>query len=100
MWLLPKGTWHSRITSAAWQFRSKQRAVLGGKPGAQDQRAVLLEVVVHILELMRLTRLRGRDPSERTQRTLKLRRDKTCPVCGEAPSITTYVDYEGFCNVR
>jgi molybdopterin/thiamine biosynthesis adenylyltransferase/rhodanese-related sulfurtransferase len=30
-------------------------------------------------------------------RTLKLRRDKTCPVCGEAPSITRYVDYEGFC---
>ncbi|GAB4215134.1 MAG: molybdopterin-synthase adenylyltransferase MoeB [Sandaracinaceae bacterium] len=31
-------------------------------------------------------------------RTLKLRRDKACPVCGEAPSITRYVDYEGFCS--
>ncbi|MBN8612193.1 MAG: molybdopterin-synthase adenylyltransferase MoeB [Deltaproteobacteria bacterium] len=32
-------------------------------------------------------------------RTLKLRRDKDCPLCGESPSITKYVDYEGFCNV-
>lgn len=31
-------------------------------------------------------------------RTLKLRRDKTCPACGESPTITQYVDYEGFCR--
>jgi molybdopterin/thiamine biosynthesis adenylyltransferase/rhodanese-related sulfurtransferase len=31
-------------------------------------------------------------------RTLKLRRDPSCPVCGEAPTITGYVDYEGFCS--
>jgi sulfur-carrier protein adenylyltransferase/sulfurtransferase len=30
---------------------------------------------------------------------LKLRRDKTCPVCGDAPTITQYIDYEGFCNL-
>ncbi len=30
-------------------------------------------------------------------RTLKLRRDPSCPVCGEQPTITQYVDYEGFC---
>ena len=30
---------------------------------------------------------------------LKLRRDKTCPVCGEAPTITSYIDYEGFCSI-
>jgi sulfur-carrier protein adenylyltransferase/sulfurtransferase len=30
---------------------------------------------------------------------LKLRRDKSCPVCGEAPTITSYIDYEGFCNL-
>ncbi|MFO0551810.1 MAG: molybdopterin-synthase adenylyltransferase MoeB [Polyangiaceae bacterium] len=28
---------------------------------------------------------------------LKLRRDRTCPACGDAPTITGYVDYEGFC---
>jgi sulfur-carrier protein adenylyltransferase/sulfurtransferase len=30
-------------------------------------------------------------------RTLKLRRDPDCPVCGERPTITEYIDYEGFC---
>jgi molybdopterin/thiamine biosynthesis adenylyltransferase len=32
-----------------------------------------------------------------TFRTLKLRRDKSCPACGENPTITGYIDYEGFC---
>ncbi|WP_437581289.1 molybdopterin-synthase adenylyltransferase MoeB [Sorangium sp. So ce887] len=30
---------------------------------------------------------------------LKLRRDKTCPACGESPTITSYIDYEGFCMI-
>ncbi len=30
-------------------------------------------------------------------RTLKLRRDKACPACGENPTIKGYIDYEGFC---
>lgn len=30
---------------------------------------------------------------------LKLRRDTTCPVCGDAPTITSYIDYEGFCSI-
>jgi sulfur-carrier protein adenylyltransferase/sulfurtransferase len=30
-------------------------------------------------------------------RELKLRRSPECPVCGPAPSITKYIDYEGFC---
>lgn len=28
---------------------------------------------------------------------VKLRRDPECPVCGEHPTITSYIDYEGFC---
>jgi len=32
-------------------------------------------------------------------RTMKLRRDPQCPVCGDKPSITSYIDYEGFCSV-
>ena len=32
-------------------------------------------------------------------RMLKLRKDKSCPVCSEVPSITSYIDYEGFCSV-
>ncbi|MGF1468243.1 MAG: molybdopterin-synthase adenylyltransferase MoeB [Sandaracinaceae bacterium] len=30
-------------------------------------------------------------------RTLKLRRDPCCTVCGERPTVTSYIDYEGFC---
>lgn len=30
-------------------------------------------------------------------RSLKLRRDKNCPVCGDNPTIKEYIDYEGFC---
>lgn len=30
-------------------------------------------------------------------RELKLRRNRECPVCGDAPSITSYIDYESFC---
>ena len=30
-------------------------------------------------------------------RTFKLRRNPHCPVCGDHPTITEYIDYEGFC---
>ncbi len=30
---------------------------------------------------------------------LKLRRDPGCPVCGDQPTITDYVDYDEFCGV-
>jgi len=30
-------------------------------------------------------------------REVKLRRDPACPACGEHPTITEYIDYEGFC---
>lgn len=32
-------------------------------------------------------------------RTLKLRRDPKCVVCGDAPSVTTLIDYEVFCGL-
>ncbi len=30
-------------------------------------------------------------------RTLKLRRDPQCPICGDNPTITEFIDYEQFC---
>ncbi len=42
-------------------------------------------------------RLLTYDSLRMTFRTLKLRRDKTCPTCGENPTIREYIDYEGFC---
>jgi len=32
-------------------------------------------------------------------RELKLRRAPDCPVCGPSPTITKYIDYEGFCAI-
>lgn len=32
-------------------------------------------------------------------RELRVRRAPECPVCGPVPSITSYVDYEGFCGL-
>jgi molybdopterin/thiamine biosynthesis adenylyltransferase len=37
------------------------------------------------------------DALETSFREVKLRRDPKCPVCGENPTITDYIDYEGFC---
>ncbi len=37
------------------------------------------------------------DALEGTFREVRLRRDPGCPVCGENPTITEYIDYEGFC---
>jgi adenylyltransferase/sulfurtransferase len=33
-------------------------------------------------------------------RELKLRRDPECPVCGDAPTVTTLIDYEQFCGLK
>ena len=32
-------------------------------------------------------------------RTMKLRRDPACPICGDNPPITALIDYEQFCGV-
>ena len=39
------------------------------------------------------------DVLEMTFRSLTLRRDPACPICGDAPSIKELVDYEQFCGV-
>ncbi len=32
-------------------------------------------------------------------REFKIRKDPACPVCGESPTVTELIDYEGFCGV-
>ena len=46
-----------------------------------------------------LNRLLLYDALEMKFRELKLRRDPACPVCGEHPTITELIDYEGFCGL-
>ena len=31
-------------------------------------------------------------------RTVKLRRDPKCPLCGDNPTVTELIDYEAFCG--
>jgi len=38
------------------------------------------------------------DALEMSYRTLKVRKDPECPVCGKNPSITELIDYEAFCG--
>lgn len=33
-------------------------------------------------------------------RTVKVPKDKDCPICGERPTVTKLIDYEQFCGVR
>src|SRR6266508_3829501 len=37
------------------------------------------------------------DALDTSFREVRLRRDPKCPACGEHPTITEYIDYEGFC---
>jgi len=44
-------------------------------------------------------RLMVYDALEMTYRTIKVRKDPECPICGKNPSITELIDYEVFCGV-
>jgi adenylyltransferase/sulfurtransferase len=33
-------------------------------------------------------------------RELKLRRDRSCPVCGDHPTVTKLIDYQEFCGIK
>lgn len=44
-------------------------------------------------------RLLRYDALEMRFREYKLRRDPSCPVCGNRPSITELIDYEAFCGI-
>ena len=43
-------------------------------------------------------RLQMFDALEGTFTEISLRRDPDCPVCGESPTITSYIDYVEFCQ--
>ncbi len=39
------------------------------------------------------------DALQMTFRTLKLKRDPACPVCGDNPTVTALIDYDQFCGI-
>src|SRR3989449_4645213 len=45
-------------------------------------------------------RLKLYDALEMDLKTIKVRKDPKCPVCGENPTVTELIDYEEFCGIR
>jgi adenylyltransferase/sulfurtransferase len=39
------------------------------------------------------------DALDMDSRTVKIRRDPECPICGDNPTINELIDYEAFCGV-
>ena len=76
-----------------------EAGVLGVLPGmvGTAQATEAIKIVLGQGEPL-VGRLLTYDSLKMTFRTLKLRRDKDCPVCGEHPTIKEYIDYEGFCS--
>lgn len=75
--------------------------VLGALPGIIGS-IQALEVIKLITGLGQplLGRLLCFDTLVMQTRTIRLRRDEQCPVCGLQPTITAPIDYEGFCGLK
>lgn len=75
-----------------------EAGVLGILPGVVGtlQATEAIKVLLGKGELLN-GRLLQYDSMGMTFRVFKLRRNKMCPACGEHPTITDYIDYEGFC---
>ncbi len=74
--------------------------VLGVLPGIMGtiQATEVIKLILGIGEPL-IGRLLLFDALEMSMRTLKLRRDPNCPICGENPTIHELIDYEEFCGV-
>jgi molybdopterin/thiamine biosynthesis adenylyltransferase/rhodanese-related sulfurtransferase len=75
--------------------------VLGVLPGIIGliQATEVLKLVIGMGKSL-LNRLLLYDALEMKFRELKLRPDPQCPLCGQHPTITELIDYEGFCGVN
>ncbi len=76
-----------------------EAGVLGILPGVVGviQATEAIKLILGKGDLL-IGRLLTYDSLRMSFRTLKLRRDKNCPACGENPTIKEYIDYEGFCS--
>lgn len=76
-----------------------EAGVLGILPGVVGtlQATEAIKVLLGKGELLK-GRLLQYDSMNMQFRVFKLRRNKACPGCGEHPTITEYIDYEGFCS--
>jgi adenylyltransferase/sulfurtransferase len=74
--------------------------VLGVLPGLIGS-AQAMEAIKLILGIGRplVGRLAIFDGLEFEWREVRLRRDPGCPVCGDAPTVTSLIDYDEFCGI-
>jgi adenylyltransferase/sulfurtransferase len=74
--------------------------VLGVLPGiiGTIQAAEAIKIVLGVGQTLG-GRLLTLDALTMQFRTLKLRRDPDCPVCGDHPTVTRLIDYEQFCGI-
>jgi sulfur-carrier protein adenylyltransferase/sulfurtransferase len=76
----------------------QEAGVLGILPGVIGvlQATEAVKLLLHRGDAL-VGRLLTYDSLKMKFRELRLRRDPECPVCGPKPTITKYIDYEGFC---
>jgi adenylyltransferase/sulfurtransferase len=77
-----------------------EAGVLGVLPGivGSIQAAEAIKLVLGKGEPL-IGRLLTFDALEMSFRTLNIRRNPACPVCGDAPTLTELIDYEQFCGM-
>ncbi len=78
-----------------------EAGVIGALPGIIGTMQAI-EAVKLVLKKGRslVGRLLQYDALEQSWRELKLRRDPSCPVCSDRPTITSLIDYEAFCSLN
>jgi adenylyltransferase/sulfurtransferase len=76
-----------------------EAGVLGALPGTVGgiQATEVLKLLLDIGEPL-VNRLLLYDALAMDFRTVKIRRDPACPLCGDAPTVTELIDYEEFCG--
>ncbi|MEZ4679508.1 MAG: molybdopterin-synthase adenylyltransferase MoeB [Caldilineaceae bacterium] len=77
-----------------------EAGVLGVLPGivGSVQAIEAIKLILGIGEPL-IGRLLMIDTLDMTFRTLKVKRNPECPVCGEHPTVTELIDYEQFCGL-
>ena len=77
-----------------------EAGVLGVLPGivGSMQAVEAIKLILGIGEPL-VGRLLMLDTLDMSFRTLKVRRNPDCPVCGEQPTVTELIDYEQFCGM-
>ena len=76
-----------------------EAGVLGVLPGTIGaiQATEAIKVLLEVGEPLK-NRLLLYDALAMEFRTVKIRRDPACPLCGDAPTVTELIDYEEFCG--